>query len=107
MKRLLEGIADIWKETPNSIKFWNGLAFLAIGILSFINLEFLALFMGIGSLFFIGLMFDESDQLDKHWWIIVTPLFWLLLVAGLIILIGHLGYEHFIKKFNNWLDGQK
>ena len=108
-KTLKETIQENWRNIPNSVKFWNGLVLLGLIITGIISLEVLLVVLGIMSIFsiivFLGSI-GESEKLENHLWLWLTPSVWCLLCAGLLIYLMIKGYENTIDKFNDWIDNK-
>lgn len=110
MKEIISDIKRNWKETPNSVKFWNGLVLLGLVVSGILNFQLLGVELVIMSFFAFALSIDsigEEGKLDKHLWVWFTPLMWCLVIIGLIIYGCIKLYETTISKFNDWLDKQK
>jgi hypothetical protein len=110
MKEIISDIKRNWKETPNSVKFWNSLILVGLIITGIISLEILSVVLGLTSLFAFVLWFDcldDEGKLDKHLWVWFTPLVWCMVIIGIIIYGCIKLYENTISKFNDWLDKQK
>jgi hypothetical protein len=111
MKEIISDIKNSWKETPNSVKFWNGLVLVGLIVTGVLSLELLGVVLGILSLFAFVLWFDciggDEDKLDKHLWVWFTPVVWIMMILGVIIYGCIKLYENSISKFNDWLDKQK
>jgi hypothetical protein len=101
-----KGMVETWNVVPNSVKFWNGLVLLLLIIVGIINMDFLYILLGIGSILSIGIMID-GDNTQEHLWMILMPISWLfiflLLIGGLFGLI----YLKIITPFNDWLNKEK
>lgn len=107
MKEIISNIKENWKETPNSVKFWNGLVLLGLIISGFIGLDLLLTELAIMSVFafIIGMnSIGNEGVFDIHLWVWFTPLTWVMLVVGLTIYVCIKLYKNTIPKFNNWLD---
>jgi hypothetical protein len=107
MKEIISDIKRNWKETPNSVKFWNGLVLFGLVISGVVGFDLLVVELGIMSFFAFALWIDsigEEDKLNKHLWVWFTPLMWYLVIIGLIIYGCIKLYEVTISKFNDWLD---
>lgn len=103
----IEDIKKNWRETPNSVKFWNGLVLLGLVISGLVSLELLWVELVIMSVLACVMWFDsigEEGRLDKHLWVWFTPLIWCLVVFALIVYGCIKLYENTISKFNDWLD---
>lgn len=94
-----------WKNAPNSIKFWNGAIMFALIISAIINIEFFGILEFLLSCGTIALTID--DTLDNHFWIVLTPITWAVLLIVLIAKAVMWTYKNTIEKFNNWLDTPK
>lgn len=107
MKEIISGIKKGWKETPNSVKFWNGLILLGLIITGILSLEALSGVLGVMSILslilFISGMGGEIE-FDNHLWIWFTPLMWGLTLFVIILVGIDKLYKKTIVKFNNWLN---
>ena len=109
-KTWIEEIKGNWRETPNSVKFWNGLVLLGLVISGVIGIDLLLVELAIMSVFVCVMWFDsigEEGKYEKHLWVWLTPLVWGLVILCLTIYGCIKLYENTISKFNNWLDKQK
>ena len=110
MEKIIFDIKRNWKETPNSVKFWNGLILLGLVVSGILDFQLLGIELMIMSLFtfvlWIGSLGEEGN-LDKHLWVWFTPLLWCLVIIGLIIYGCIKLQETTISKFNDWLDKEK
>ena len=109
-------IKQFFKDTPNSVWFWNILAVLvfiiiwaldeevALGIYTLINLPVI--------LFLFSRLQDakynpEAPVIGYHYWLWLVPITLILVVIGLVLggLI-HIGFttSDRIKEFNKWLN---
>ena len=107
MEKLIFEIKFAWNTIPNSVKFWNGLVLLGLIISGIISSDLLYIEWGIMSVFALALSLDamsDDKNLDKHIWIYFTPLSWVILLLGLIIMGCISFYDRAIVKFNNWLN---
>jgi hypothetical protein len=108
MKEIISDIKKSWEETPNSVKFWNGLVLVGLIITGVLSLEVLVIVLGILSLLawimWMGSIGGDEDKLDKHLWVWFTPIVWMMIIVGVIIYGCVKLYENSISKFNNWLD---
>lgn len=107
MEKLIFEIKFAWNTIPNSVKFWNGLVLLGLIISGIISSDLLYIEWGIMSVFALALSLDamsDDKNLDKHIWIYFTPLSWVILLLGLIIMGCISFYDRVIVKFNNWLN---
>jgi hypothetical protein len=109
-------IKQFFKDTPNSVWFWNILAVLvfiliwaldeevALGIYILINVPVVYfLFMRMSDA-----KYDkEAPVIGYHYWVWLVPITLILAITGLILggLI-HIGFtaSDRIKEFNNWLN---
>ena len=101
--RISKDIQEGWRETPNSVKFWNAIFVLVIIITGIILPEALIVIFVVGSLITIGLFLDQ-ENIDKHLWIWFMPITWLFAIVAITIGCFYLLYENSIAKFNDWLD---
>jgi hypothetical protein len=107
MKEIISDIKRNWKETPNSVKFWNGLVLVGLIITGILSLEVLGIVLGILSFLVFILWVDSLGgevKLDKHLWVWFTPVVWIMMILGVIIYGCIKLYENSISKFNDWLD---
>jgi len=109
-------IKQFFKDTPNSVWFWNILTVLvfiliwaldeevALGIYTLINVPV--------TFFLFGRMSDakydkEAPVIGYHYWVWLVPITLILAITGLVLggLI-HIGFtaSDRIKEFNNWLN---
>jgi hypothetical protein len=110
MEKLIFEIKFAWNRIPNSVKFWNGLVLLGLIISGIISSDLFYIEWGIMSVFALALGLDvmsEDKNLDNHIWIYFTPLSWVILLVGLIIMGCISFYDRVIVKFNNWLNKKK
>lgn len=109
-KTLKETIQENWRNIPNSVKFWNGLVLLGLIITGIISLEILLVVLTIMSIFSLIVFFDgiigESEKLENHLWLWLTPSVWCLLCAGVLIYLMIKGYEKTIGRFNEWINSK-
>lgn len=105
-----------FKDTPNSVFFWNGLALLAFIILCCIG-EGAALgtmfLISIPAFFMIVLNWEDLKYDDNvkiigyHWWAYLAPVTWVIIVIGLVL--GGIAYivlkgSEYAGQFNDWLN---
>jgi len=108
-ENVVESFKKFIAKTPNSVLFWNGLAYLlffAVWIVG--GNDWAGLISGLGSLLYLGLVFDGNDSdTDLHLWPPLTFLFWIFI--GIILVLGllYLIYIYTLAPFNMWLDGLK
>ena len=109
-------IKQFFKDTPNSVFFWNGLALAAFIILccmgedvavgTMLVISIPALFMIISNL--QDAKYDDSIKIiGYHYWVYLAPITWILLgIAIILFTIGWLVSKIIeqIKHFNNWLN---
>ena len=109
-------IKQFFKDTPNSVFFWNGLALVAFIILccmgedvalgTMLVVSIPALFMIISNL--QDAKYDDSIKIiGYHYWVYLAPVTWILLgIAITLFTIGWLVSKVIeqIKQFNNWLN---
>ena len=109
-------IKQFFKDTPNSVFFWNGLALLTFIILCSMGEQVVLSTMcliSIPAVFMIVINWEDSKYDDNvkivgyHWWAYLAPVTWVLIVVGLvlggliwIILKG----SEYARQFNNWLN---
>ena len=108
-KTLKETIQENWKNTPNSVKFWNGLLLFGLIITGLISLEALVVLLGLMSIFSLVVFFGgivDSEKLEKHLWLWLTPSVWVMVVIALIIYGCITFYENTICKFNEWINNK-
>jgi uncharacterized BrkB/YihY/UPF0761 family membrane protein len=99
-------LIEVWNETPNSIKFWNGLLLLLLIIVGIINMGLLYILLFFGSLLTLGIMIDGDDS-KHHLWMFLMPITWLLIFLSLIIGLFYFFYLKVITPFNDWLNEEK
>ena len=109
-------IKQFFKDTPNSVFFWNGLALLAFIILCFMGEQAVLSTMfliSIPAVFMIVINWEDSKYDDNvkivgyHWWAYLAPVTWVLIVIGLVL--GGLIWvilkgSEYARQFNNWLN---
>lgn len=108
-KTLKETIQENWKNIPNSVKFWNGLLLLGLIITGTISLEALLCVLTLMSIFALAILIDsigESEKLENHLWLWLTPSVWCLLCLGALIYLMIKGYEKTIGRFNEWINSK-
>ena len=109
-------IKQFFKDTPNSVFFWNGLALVAFILLccmgedvavgTMLVISIPALFMIISNL--QDAKYDDSIKIiGYHYWVYLAPVTWILL--GIAITLFTVGWFvskviEQIKQFNNWLN---
>jgi len=109
-------IKQFFKDTPNSVFFWNGLALLAFIILCCMG-EQIALgtlfLISIPAVFMIVINWEDSKYDDNvkvigyHWWAYLAPSTWAIAVIGLILggfIWTILQGSEYARQFNNWLN---
>jgi hypothetical protein len=109
-------IKQFFKDTPNSVFFWNGLALLAFIILCCMGEDIALgtiLLISIPALFMItnnqsDLKYDDNVKvIGYHWWAYLSPVTWAIgviaFVLFLIVWIVVKGSEY-AGQFNNWLN---
>ena len=104
MKQLIKG-------QKNSIIFWNVMFLLLYVSTLLINFQtFVILFWCIGSLItLIYLMFNLENtnsvsNLKHQYWMLLIPVYWLVLTVFVIIRLLVWLHENIIKKFNDYLN---
>ena len=89
-------VKQFFKDTPNSVFFWNGLALIAFTVLccmgenvalgTMLTISISALFMIIVNLG--DSRYDENIKIiGYHYWAYLAPITWILLVIGVILFI--------------------
>lgn len=89
-------VKQFFKNTPNSVFFWNGLALIAFIVLccmgenvalgTMLTISIPALFMIIVNL--EDSRYDENVKIiGYHYWAYLAPITWILLVIGAILFI--------------------
>ncbi|QQO91962.1 amino acid transporter [Flavobacterium phage vB_FspM_immuto_3-5A] len=109
-------LKQFFKDTPNSVFFWNGLVLLLFTILCSMG-ESVALgtmlVISIPALFRIIINLEDAKYDDSikvigyHYWVYLTPLTWILfIIAAIIALVFWLANKgaNKVKQFNNWLN---
>ncbi len=109
-------IRKFFKNTPNSVFFWNGLALLAFIILCCMGEQIALgtmLLISIPAVFMIAINWedlkydDDSKIIGYHWWAYLAPVTWALIVIGLVlggIVCTVLKGSEYAEQFNNWLN---
>ena len=109
-------IKQFFKDTPNSVFFWNGLALLAFIILCCMGEDVALgtmLLISIPAVFMIVINWEDSKYDDNvkvigyHWWAYLSPITWAILLIG-AVLVGIvwivLKGSEYAGQFNNWLN---
>lgn len=108
MKEFIVDVRKSWKEIPNSVKFWNGLVLLGLIITGIIDFDVLLIVLGIMSVFAFAVFFEslggDEKYVVRHLWIWFTPVTWVFMLLGLLIMGCLKLKEKLIDKFNNWLN---
>ena len=87
-------IKQFFKDTPNSVFFWNGLALLTFIILCSMGEQVVLSTMcliSIPAVFMIVINWEDSKYDDNvkivgyHWWAYLAPVTWVLIVVGLVL----------------------
>lgn len=110
MKEIISDIKRNWKETPNSVKFWNGMILIGLVVSGMINFHLLLFELFVMSLFAWVLWMGSIGEewiVNKHLWVWFTPVVWFMLILGLIVYGCVILSDNTIAKFNNWLDKEK
>lgn len=109
-------IKQFFKDTPNSVFFWNGLALIAFIILCCMGEDVALgtmLIISIPAFFMIiinlqDVKYDDSIKIiGYHYWAYLAPVTWILMVIAItLFIIGWLVSKVIeqIKQFNNWLN---
>lgn len=109
-------IKQFFKDTPNSVFFWNGLALLAFIILCSMGEDVALstmLLISIPAFFMIIINFQEAryDETKRvigyHWWAYLAPVTWVILLIGVVLVgIVHIIFKvsDYTESFNNWLN---
>lgn len=109
-------IKQFFKDTPNSVFFWNGLALLAFIILCCMGEDVALgtmLMISIPAVFMIvinweDLRYDDNVKvIGYHWWAYLAPGTWVIIVIGLAlgaIVWTILKGSEYAEQFNNWLN---
>jgi len=109
-------IKQFFKDTPNSVFFWNGLAVLAFSILCSMGEQVALptmLLISIPAVFIIINNWEDSKYDDNgkiigyQYWVYLAPITWAIIVIGIVIggvvWIVDKGSEY-VGQFNNWLN---
>lgn len=109
-------IKQFFKDTPNSVFFWNGLVLLSFILLYIIGEDItmgMIVMINIPAFFMILINLEDSRYnsskkvIGYHYWIYLAPITWVLILIGLII--GGVVWiiiqgSEYSKHFNNWLN---
>jgi len=109
-------VKQFFKNTPNSVFFWNGLALIAFIVLCCMG-ENVALgtmiVISIPALFMIMVNLEDS-RYDKnvkiigyHYWAYLAPITWILMVIGIVLFVivwVVMQAVEQVELFNNWLN---
>jgi uncharacterized membrane protein YczE len=77
-----------------SVILWNSLVALIVVIVAVINLEAACLIIGLLSFLAFAVFAEMAFESHKenhefiHYWIVLTPLFWILAILGSILYLG-------------------
>jgi hypothetical protein len=106
-------IKQFFKDTQNSVFFWNGLALLAFIILCCMGEDVALgtmLLINIPAIFMIVSNWEDADRnkvIGYHWWAYLAPVTWILTVIAIglggLIWLGFTGVDK-VEQFNNWLN---
>jgi hypothetical protein len=109
-------IKQFFKDTPNSVLFWNGLGLLAFIILCSMGEQVALvtmLILSIPALFMIVINLEDAKYDDSveiigyHYWAYLAPITWVLLILAIVVFSISWLVSKVIKKvkqFNNWLN---
>ena len=89
-----------------SKKFWLVFYIVSLTIIGFINWEILLGILVCISFLTIGAFFDGME-INEHPWLYLSPLFWLLVLIGSIVMGISFCWENTIGRLNNYLDKNK
>jgi hypothetical protein len=93
-----------------SVIVWNSLVALTVGIIAIINLKaagFLVALLSFISIFvFLELLDIYNNKPFTHYWVVLTPTFWLLAVIGGIIYLGNFIKENIIDVISDKIDNK-
>ena len=103
MEKIKRIVREFWDETPNSVKFWNGLILLILIGSGIYSLEALGVLMVFGSLLTIALL-AEGGNTNQNIWIFFMPISWFILLFGLVIATSLYINNNVIVPFNKWLN---
>lgn len=109
-------VKQFFKDTPNSVLFWNGLA-----LISFIILCCMGENVALGTMLAISIpaffmiiinlqdaKYDNSIKIiGYHYWAYLAPITWILMVIGIILFVIVwlvIKAVEQVKLFNNWLN---
>jgi hypothetical protein len=105
---MINRIKQFFRDTPNSVLFWNGLVLLSLITIGIINLDLLGVTLGILSIFSFAVLIGANEsEIENNLWLYFTPPVWFTLI---IVLIGFLLYKFYkkvIEPFNRWLNKNK
>jgi len=93
-----------------SVILWNSLVALIVVIVAVINLEAAGLIVGLLSFLafavFAEMAFESHSENHEfiHYWIVLTPLFWMLAILGSILYLGVWIKEHVFDTISNKID---
>lgn len=109
-------IKQFFKDTPNSVFFWNILAVLVLALFYIVDKEVvygIYLLINLPTAFFLFMRMSDTKY-DKeapivgyHFWVWLVPITWVLMLIGLtlggLFWVGFTGADK-VKQFNNWLN---
>lgn len=108
-------IKQFFKDTPNSVFFWNGLALLVFIILCCMGKDVALdtmLLISIPAFFMVVLNWEDSRYHDNkiigyQYWAYLAPVTWILIgigiILGVVVWIVLKGSEY-AEQFNDWLN---
>jgi len=93
--------------TP-SVLFWNVLAYV-VTLLSLLVKELVCIPLLLAAFFSIAWVHDNwsNEEYFSHYWVLISPLYWMAMVAGFLIKIVMWFYDYIILPFNLFLNGKK
>jgi hypothetical protein len=93
-----------------SVILWNSLVFLTVVVIAVINLEAAGCIVAIMSFGAIAVLLEEGLDLHKknkefvHYWVVLTPLVWILTVIGALLFLGVWTKEHIFDTISDKID---
>ena len=109
-------VKQFFKNTPNSVFFWNGLALIAFILLCCMGENIALGTMIVISIpaFFMIMVNLEDSRYDKnvkiigyHYWAYLAPITWILMVIGIVLFVivwVVMQAVEQVELFNNWLN---
>jgi hypothetical protein len=109
-------INQFFKDTPNSVFFWNGLTLLAFIILCSMGEQvalITMLIISIPAFFMIVINLEDAKYDDSveiigyHYWVYLAPATWAFLIMAMTLYATSwlvVKVIEKVKQFNNWLN---